>query len=217
MGGEVTTQPASSTQTTDSSLIEKVSFRAVYYGLAQNNINFTSSEQAEFEEMVREEVRKQNNGRLIGFNIGGAGVNIIQILFSFIQQLFGGGDTSSSTFAGWSEQFTGALSGATNAGKQQVINTINRNLYGQMKAKGGNFAEAADLVTGLNGGRDAQGNLAYARDMTGSLMRQFTTAQSIPDGTTSTLNPTPVQVADASDGAGPGLPRRPLTGQALGA
>lgn len=220
MGGETTTQSASTTQASSSALMEQVSFRTVYNGLAQNNINFTASEQAEFEEMVRDEVRKQNNGQLIGFNIGGAGVNIIEILFSFIQniqKLFSGGDTP-TTLAAWGDQARDVFNGATNAGKLQVINTINTNLFDRMKAKGGNLAEAADLVTGFNVGRDAQGNPVYARAMQGaSLMDQMMAAREIPAETTTSRTPTPVQVADASDGAGPGLPRRPLTGQALGA
>jgi hypothetical protein len=213
MSATDTTPTASATAAATGSLVEQVSFQRIFDGLAQKGITLSSAEQARFEEIARDEIRKQNGGQLIGMNIGGAAVNLIEILFSFIQRLFGSSSgTPELSIAGLTGHLTNAASGATNTGKQYVINTITANIYERMRAEGGNLAQAAPYVTGLTTGP------GYAPDMTDSLMRQLTAAQNIPDGTSSSLNPTlPVQVADASGGAGSGLPRRPLTGQALGA
>ena len=213
-----TSETTAKAATAAGNLVEQVSFQRIFSGLAEKGVPLSIAEQARLEEITRDEIRKQNGGQLIGLNIGGAGVNIIEILFSFIQKLFGGGDTP-TTLAGWGDQLSGALSGSTNTGKQYVINTINANIYERMKAEGGNLAQAADLVTGFNVGRDAQGNPLYARDMDSSLMRQLTAAQNLNDGNTSSLNrPTPTAVADNSSGSGlPASATRPLTPTQRGA
>lgn len=213
-----TTETTTATAAATGNLVEQVSFQRIFSGLAENGTPLSSAEQARLEEIARDEIRKQNGGQLLGLNLGGAGVNLIEILFSFIQKLFGGGDTP-TTLAGWGDQLSGALSGSTNTGKQYVINTINANIYERMKAEGGNLAQAADLVTGFNVGRDAQGNPLYARAMSGSLPEQFASAQNIPPGTTSSLNrPTPTEVADNSAGSGlPASATRPLTQAQRGA
>lgn len=207
------TAPASTTSEpakSSAGLIEQVSFQKIFTGLAQHGITLSAAEQARLEEIAREEVRKQNGGELAGMNIGGTGVNLIQILFSFIQQLFGGGGTEFS-LASLTGTLSGAATGATNSGKQYVFNTISANIHDRLRAEGGNLAQAADLVTGLTTG---PGN---ARDIGNgaAIGDQLAAAANVPAGTTSTLTP-PTEVADAS--AGNGLPptvTRPLTPRTL--
>lgn len=207
-----TTDTSSASTTTAAAtggLVEQVSFQRIFTGLEQQGITLSIAEQTRLEEIARDEIRKQNGGQLAGFNLGGTGVNLIEILFSFIQQLFGGANgTPEFTLTGLGDHLSNAATGATNTGKQYVINTITANIYERMRAEGGNLAQAADLVTGLTTGP------VNARDMDGSLMRQLASVQNIPDGTTSSLTPSPpTQVADASAGNGlpPSVSTRPLT------
>ncbi len=209
--------PAPSQTKADSSkptaeLIEQISFQKIFTGLSQHGITLSAAEQERLEEIVREEVRKQNGGALAGMNIGGSGVNLLQILFSFIQQLFGGGNgTPEFSLAGLTDTLSNAATGATNSGKQYVFNTISANIHDRLRAEGGNLAQSADLVSGLTTG---PGN---ARDIGNgaSVIAQLGTAANVPSGTTSTLNP-PTDVADASTGNGlPPTVTRPLTQRAL--
>jgi hypothetical protein len=141
MSATDTTPTASATAAATGSLVEQVSFQRIFDGLAQKGITLSSAEQARFEEIARDEIRKQNGGQLIGMNIGGAAVNLIEILFSFIQRLFGSSSgTPELSIAGLTGHLTNAASGATNTGKQYVINTITANIYERMRAEGGNLA-----------------------------------------------------------------------------
>lgn len=201
---------ASSAASTSAGLIEQVSFQRIYQGLSQHGITLSAAEQARLEEIAREEVRKQNGAELAGMNIGGTGVNLLQILFSFIQQLFGSGGTEFS-LTGLADTLSGAATGATNSGRQYVFNTISANIHDRLRAEGGNLAQAADLVTGLTTG---PGN---ARDIGNgaSIGDQLAAAANVPANTSSRLTP-PTEVADASGGNGlpPGQPR-PLTSRSV--
>lgn len=212
MNASVASTSTSEGTNSPTELIEKVSFQRIYDGLSQHGVNLNSAEQARLEEIIREEVRKQNGGALAGMNLGGTGVNLIQILFSFIQQLFGGGNgTPEFSLAGITDSLSNAASGATNNGRQYVFDTISANIHDRLRAESGNLAEAADLVTGLTTG---PGN---ARDIGNgaSIGAQLAAAADVPAGTTSRLNP-PTDVADASGGNGlPPNVTRPLTPRAL--
>ena len=212
MNASVASTSTSEGRNNHAELIEKVSFQRIYDGLSQHGVNLNSAEQARLEEIIREEVRKQNGGALAGTNLGGTGVNLIQILFSFIQQLFGGGNgTPEFSLAGITDSLSNAASGATNNGRQYVFDTISANIHDRLRAESGNLAEAADLVTGLTTG---PGN---ARDIGNgaSIGAQLAAAANVPAGTVSSLNP-PTNVADASGGSGlPPTMTRPLTQRTL--
>lgn len=212
MNASVASTSTSEVANNPAELIEQVSFQRIYDGLSQHGVNLNSAEQARLEEIIREEVRKQNGGALAGMNLGGTGVNLIQILFSFIQQLFGGGNGAPEfSLAGITDSLSNAASGATNNGRQYVFDTISANIHDRLRAESGNLAEAADLVTGLTTG---PGN---ARDIGNgaSIGAQLAAAANVPAGTSSSLNP-PTDVADASGGNGlPPTMTRPLTQRTL--
>lgn len=212
MNASVTSTETTESASNSAALIEQISFQRIYDGLSQHGITLNQAEQTRLEEIVREEVRKQNGGQLAGMNLGGTGVNLIQILFSFIQQLFGGGNGAPEfSLAGITDSLSNAATGATNNGRQYVFDTISANIHDRLRAAQGNLAQAADLVTGLTTG---PGN---ARDIGNgaSIGAQLAAAADVPAGTTSRLNP-PTDVADASGGNGlPPNVTRPLTPRAL--
>ena len=214
MGATDTASHASSNVAATGGLIEQVNFQRIFSGLSQNGIVLSTEDQVWLEEKIREETRRQNGGQLAGTNIGGTAVNLIQVLFSFIQNLFGGNGTAEFSFAGFTNQLSSALSGATNSGQQHVINTINANVHDAMIARGGTVALAAPLLTGLTTGSGP------APDMQDSLMNQFIIAQN-NQGVTSTLNrpaASNTELAAANINIGNGLPAamRPLTSPVLG-
>ncbi|MDX2095164.1 MAG: hypothetical protein SFW64_04415 [Alphaproteobacteria bacterium] len=177
----------------DTSLVEQIDFNTIYDGLEKRDIKLSLAERMFFEKTTRDKIKKQNNGELLGTNHGGDLTNILQVLFSFIQKLLGGETGPTLTASGIGDRFTNAADGATNQGKQYVVNVISANISLRLQHEGGNLARAADLMTGFT-------TDGYARYMPGSISEQLATLQGIPAGTTSTLN----RVADAS--AGHGLP-----------
>ena len=196
-----TTAPSTTTTTeAERSLADKIDFGAMCTELASKGYPLTEAEKARLEKICREEIKKQNNGNLLGFNLGGSFVNLWTLLFAFIQKFFGG-DASGAGNIG--AQLSGAADGADNKAKMYVINTINMKVYNRLEREGGTLAEVKDLVTGLNIG-------GPARDMDHSLMRQLMTAQGIPFGTTSSLTlppKAPAAVAEVSEPTtGHGLP-----------
>ena len=193
--------------------IDQISFQKIFDGLSQYGITLNDAEQKRLEEIIREEVRKQNGGALAGMNIGALIPNIARILFAFIQELFGGAKGSKEfSLDNATTIISDAFSGATNTGKQGVYDEISVNIHDKLYAEGGRIREVADLVSGVS----PYGN---ARDIgRGSAVGvQLASAANVPAGTASSLNPL-TDVADAS--AGNGLPpsaRGALTPRAVGA
>jgi hypothetical protein len=220
MGATAQTSTESPPATAEKPLVDKIDFGAMFSELASKGYPLSEAEQARLEEICREEIKKQNNGNLLGLNIGGSIVNLVSLLFACIQKLFGGETSLPSSIEGFGAQLSGAADGADNKAKMYVINTINMKIYNRLEREGGTLAQVKDLVAGLNIG-------GPARDMDPSLMRQIMTAQNIPWGTTSslTLKPkAPTTLADASQDTGHGLPptamkpsNTSLTPQARGA
>lgn len=199
--GATNTANGASADTASKDLSAQINYQTIYAGLGQHGIILSDDEKRELERIVTEEIRKQNGGQLAGANIGAIIPNIVQVLLSFIQQLFGNNTPQFSI-----ESLTGivkdAASGATNSGKQQVFNTASVRIHDRLYALGGNFAASAGFVAGLSPSGPAPdfGNAA--------IVTQLAALANLPLNTTSTLNRQATQLADAdvNTNIGNGLP-----------
>lgn len=176
----------------EKSLVERIAFNTIYAGLETRGIKLSLAERVFFEETTRDETKKQNNGQLLGTNLGGDFTSILKVLFSFLQNIFAGTPLTPLNIAGMGDHLANAADGALNQGKQYNVNFISARISERLRDKGGNLAKAADLMTGFT-------TDGYARYMPGSISEQLAAAQGIP----ATLPPADY-VADA--GAGHGLP-----------
>jgi len=174
-------------------------FTKIYERLELQGNYLTPEQKALIEQVTQEEYDKQNRAQLVGMNVGALPANFMKILFSFIQKLFSGGNLP-TTLAGFGGQLRDALSGATNSGKQLVVDTIAENTYERLLTEGKKdpkFADIADLVTGIS-------KNGYARDLGGnaSIVAALSAARNIQPVT---------EVADAGSGLSAALPTRRLT------
>ena len=161
---------------------EKVNFNTIYYGLEQKGIKLSSEERATFEKICKEQL-EQYNGQLLGSNVGASGVNLVYMLFAFIQNLFGNGMGNLSQFG---EQLSGAASTTSEQAKLNQLNQATMAIHQKMTSAGGNLAAAAELVTG-------QQNMAGGQNTAPTFLKDSIYAQlrgdiSLPLGTPTSLN-----------------------------
>lgn len=209
MGGEVT----STTNASDSSGLPRDFFPKIYARLELQGNYLTPEQKARIELVTTEEYERQNKAELLGMNVGALPANFMVILLSALQKLFSGEAQIAPTIEGFINYIKEALSGATDSGKQYVVNTIAANTNERLRADP-SLAGIADLVTGL-------GKNSYAPDIGGraSIVDQLSDLQNIAAGASGSLNrPTPTEVADNSSGNGlPASVTRPLTPAQRGA
>jgi hypothetical protein len=180
----MSTPPTStSPPTTNDSFAERVNFATVYYGLKQHGIALTDEEKKKFETITREELLK-NNGQLFGNDLGNSAVNLIYLLFAFIQNVFNGNLTNDLGNLG--SNLSQIASQTNEQDKLNQLHQATMRIHQRLSAQGGNLAAAADLVTTKKPitTNDRSGPV----EMKESIFHQLVAGIEIPAGTTTSLN-----------------------------
>jgi hypothetical protein len=175
-----------------------VSFATVFQGLEKRGITLSDEEKKKFEEITLAQLRKYDGGVPVGNDFGTSAVNLVYMLFAFIQNLFAGGNVTDMqsllTHAGDTVTRTGEQ------GKLKMLNDATIGIYERLKSQGGNLAAAAELVSGQAVGHRPP-------DMAESIFRQIQSTIDLPEGTRISLN----EGANATSGLPRVAPKRPLT------
>ena len=166
------------------SFADRVNYAMVYGGLEKHGIHLSDAEKTEFETITRDELKKHDGGQLIGSDFGASAVNLVYVLFAFIQNLFG--SATSGGPGGLGSAFGNSVEKTGEQGKLKELNLATIGIYERMKEKGGNLQAAAELVTGQTSAK------AFTQDdMPESIFNQVGSTLNIPLSTSTSLDPKP--------------------------
>ena len=177
--------PAFDPNVSNGSFADRVSFEKVFEGLEARDIRFTPEEQEKFKKICLEELRKHDGGKIIGSDFGASGVNLVYLLFAFIQNLWSGRSDFSLDNLG--SQFGSTVDHTNEQGKLAMLDRAATGIYVRLNAQGGNLARSAELVTGMKPMHQVRSEGQGPADMEGSIYRQLHAGSNIPWGTSSSL------------------------------
>jgi hypothetical protein len=159
------------------SFAELVDYDAQFTALAKRGIIFSEENKKLFRSICEDELKQFDGNKVIGKNLGASMTNLVYMLFSFIQNIVSGFDSQNI-----GDSLSAAADTTGEKSKLHMLNEATMRICKRFKAEGGEFANAAELVSGQKLGDTPP------EQMDSGIYSQIRKSIALPFGTSSSLN-----------------------------
>ena len=168
---------------TPSSFADRVNYDTVFSDLATHGILFSDADKQKFRDICTRQLKKYDGDHTITTDLGASATNWIFMLFAFVQNIFSG--NGSFDLQGIGDRVSGAADKSGQQGKLKMLSDAACSIYTEFKQRGGQFALAAELVTGQ---KETSADGRLPADMEHSIYRQIRDGINLPAGTSPSLS-----------------------------
>lgn len=164
------------------SYAEMIDYEAQFTELARRGIVFGEKDKQLFRDICTTELKAWDGNSTITSSFSATGLGLLEGLLKFVAEIFNG----NFNFNDIGGTLSSAYTNATHTHSEFMLNRAAMNIYLKFNEQGGNFARAAQLVTGQKPVTSVEE--AGPEVMQSSIYNQIHKAMNIPEGTKSSLN-----------------------------